>query len=314
EALPKDTKRAAHLGITLSNKLLSDLSNVAVESAITGALQIASNVQVDGKSIDLRTSGDIVKLSLEADEACDHCFEVGVSLGGRVTAEIPGVGTESAGLDGAAELVVPLTLTRGEDKSTAVELDFEQLAQIGASRVVARINDISKDWEDRLRRPLSNLILEVLGRKLKAVTLVEFDGPSFGLEGFELAPVALKSDAANGSVFAGFICHEAGHYIFGYLSGGGPFISEYHYAGTDGAMSSMDAGSPDAGSPDGGAGSAPPAVEGTPVGLQFQMHNFNEDGFCFSAGARTSGGVAVREGELQIGIRDVRFTSSSVPE
>lgn len=381
ENLPEDDDRPTHFGVTLSNDLLSDLANVAVEPLVKGALQIVSSVEVDGKSVDLRTTGDIVKLTLEADEACDHCFRVGADLGGGLVADIPGVGTKTASLDGTAQLVVPLMLTRGDDKSTAVKLDLAQLGSIGASRIVARINGISRDWENKLRRPLSDLILEVLKRKLEPVTLVEFDGPSFGLEGFEVAPVQLESDAANGSVFAGFSTNidalntddiagvqpvtgladgqnialsfqpKLVGRLLSLLIGHGDVARRYTRDGeaTDGgdlhvtletftagdaatpvapdagpappdaARGGADSGSPDAGMPDatmvdaGGADAGGPRPRSLPVGLEFQMHNFKQDSFCFSAGARMTGGVAVRNGELDIGVRDVRFTSSTAP-
>jgi len=371
--LPEDDQRPAHFGITLSNDLLSDLADTAIEPVLKGLLGFVETVEVDGKSIDLQTSGEILDLSLEAHEACEHCFEVGIDLGGRLTADIPGVGTETAGLDGAAELVVPLMLTRGEDKSTAVKLDLAQFVDIGESRFIPRINDISRDWENKLRLPLGDVIRQILARNLEPVTLVEFDGPSFGIEGFELAPVELKSDAANGSVFAGFATNIAGlntESVAGVESvtalGEGQNIAlsfqpqmivrvlslligvdeiarrytrdgeaaeegNFHVtletftagetvrppagdAGMSTAGMSADVASGDVGVDAGDAAGTGAGETGLPVGLDFQMHNFDENGFCFSAGARMFGGIGVRDGDLEIGIRDVQFTSDSVPQ
>ena len=372
KALPDDDKRPAHFGLTLSNNLLSNLANVAVEPVIKGVLEIASTVEVGGQSVDLETDGDIVDLTLASHDACDHCFRVGADLGGGLIADIPGSGRQRANLNGTAQLVVPLILTRGDEKSSAVKLDFRQLAEIGASNVVARIDGIDRDWEEKLRGPLSDLILRVLDRELKPVTLVEFDGPSFGLKGFELAPVALTSDGDNGSVFAGFSANVAALneesiegvepvtdlgegqdialsfqpklvvHLLSLLIGDGKVARQYTNDGeasesgdfhvtldtfnvgesagpprvdaggmsVDAGMSSLDAAGPDAAMADtGGAGGG----SDMPVGLEFQVHNFNAGGFCFSAGARMFGGLDVTDGDLQIGIDGVRFTSDTVP-
>jgi hypothetical protein len=209
DALPEKSSRPAHFGLTLSNGLLSRLADGVVGPAITGVLELASTVRVSGQSVNLEADGDVVDLSLAAHDACDHCFEVGVDFGGGIVASIPGVGERRADLRGGGALVAPLTLEEGDDRSAAVKLDLGQLARIGASSVDAELAGISQEWRQRLQGPVSRLIERRLSERLGALTLVEFDGPSFGLEGFELTPVALKSDGDEKSVFAGFSANVA---------------------------------------------------------------------------------------------------------
>lgn len=368
--LPKREKRPAHFGLTLSNDLLTNLANIAVEPALKGVLELASTVSVGGQKVDLETKGDVVDLSLDAHKACDHCFRLGIDLGGAITADIPGTGKQQANLDGGANLVVPLFLDKGDKKSAAVKLDLDQLAKIGASKVNARIAGISDDWERRLRGPLSDLLLKTLANNLEPVTLLEFNGPSFGIDGFELTPVVLQSDDSHGSVFAGFatniealneesipgvtavtdlaedqnialsfqpqlILHALSLLIGGkgkksvarrYTSDGdasetGNFHVTLESFGvgaeaTTGTTTMRDAGMPDGGfsSADAASMSGDPATMPsgeTPVGLGFMVHQFGSGAFCFSAGARMDGGVAIRDDIVDVAIHDVEFTSDS---
>lgn len=202
-------KRAPHFGLTLSNALISKFANTAVDPILRAALEIAKVVNIDGQSVDLSTDGDIVDLQLKAADVCDHCFEVTVELGGGLTASIPSVGTRRANLDGVVQFVAPLILDEGENKSAAVKLDLRKFGDYGVETITPRIIDpndnLSDDWKRRLRGALSDLLKRVLDNRLaETATLIEFNGPSFGLDGFELTPVALRSDADQGSVFAGF--------------------------------------------------------------------------------------------------------------
>jgi hypothetical protein len=209
EALPEKSSRPAHFGLTLSNGLLSRLADGVVGPAITGVLELASTVRINGQSVNVEADGDVVDLSLAAHDACDHCFEVGVEFGGGIVASIPGIGERRADLRGGGALVAPLILEEGDAKSAAVKLDLGQLARTGASSIDVELGGISEEWRQRLQGPVSRLIERRVSQRLGALTLVEFDGPSFGLEGFELTPVVLESDADAEAVFAGFSANVA---------------------------------------------------------------------------------------------------------
>ncbi len=204
EETGEESERPAHFGLTLSNGLLSRLADTVAAPVIAGALEIVSSVHVNGESIEVSTDGDVVDLTLGAHDACETCFRVGVDLGGSVTARIPGLGQRETRLAGGGGLVAPLELAPGDEKTAAVKLDLGQLAEVGASNLDARLPALSEEWRQRLKGPLSSLIERELAQRLGAVTLIEFDGPSFGIEGFELTPVALESDAEHEAVFAGF--------------------------------------------------------------------------------------------------------------
>lgn len=369
--------RPAHFGLTLSEGLLSDLANLALEPVLESALAFASTVKIDGQSVNLDTDGDVLDVELTADEACDHCFGVTTQLGGEILAEIPSFGSERANLGGDFHFVAPLFLAPGDDKSVAVKLDLEKFAEYGATDVSARLLNFSDAWESELRGPLSNLIQSAVDNHLdEAVTLLEFNGPSFGLEGFELTPAVLQTDDEQGSVFAGFSANIAAlneetisgvesvtdlgpdqnialsfqpelvlHVLAlligadevarrytgeGAADANGPFhvtldafeageradaseVEPDSFSGDEvlsdvGAVSMADVASSDvdsrASSSDGRA---------TPFDLDFAVHRFETGGLCFSAGAQALGNAGIQDGDLSIGISDVKFTGDGVP-
>jgi len=209
DAFGEPDQRPPHFGLTLSNELISKFANTAIDPILEAVLEIASVVNIDGQSVDLSTDGDIVDLQLSADDTCNHCFAVTVDLGGRLVASIPSIGTRRANLDGVVKFVAPLVLDEGDEKSAAVKLDLRKFGEYGVETITPRIidpkNNLSEDWRRRIRRALSDLLKRTLDKRLaEKATLVEFAGPSFGLDGFELTPVALRSDGDQGSVFAGF--------------------------------------------------------------------------------------------------------------
>lgn len=194
----------AKFGLTLSNTLLSDIVNTVLHPVLKSALKVASSVRVAGQNIQLDSEGDILQLQFESAEACDHCFRVSGSLNGSITASIPSLGQRRANLAGGFSLVAPLVLEPGDEKAAAIKLDLDQLADIGSSNINARLTGISSEWANRLQGPVSRLLMSRLTDRLEPVTLVEFQGPSFGIDGFRLTPVQWQTDADHQSVFAGF--------------------------------------------------------------------------------------------------------------
>jgi len=214
DELGSPERRPAHLGLTLSDDLISRLANVAVRPALEAALEIASTIRIQGQSVELETEGDVVDLQVAADESCDHCFELTASLGGVISARNPTFGARRANLDGSIRLVAPLLLEEGDEKSAAVKFDLGAALENGLESVGAGISDpdgnVPETLRSEIRGVLSRIVERTLGEQLREeVTLVEFDGPSFGLEGFELTPVALRSDGGRGAVFAGFSANIA---------------------------------------------------------------------------------------------------------
>lgn len=198
------SRRRTHFGLTLSDELVSQLADFAVDPVVEGALALASTVSIEGQRVSLESEGDVVDIAVEADEACDHCFRLGVQLGGAIVARFPGGSTRRATLGGSMGLVAPLVVGEGDGKSSAVKFDLGEAADLAAVSVEPSLRGISPEFADALRAPLSRLLRNRLTERLKPVTLVEFDGPSFGIEGFELTPTRLRSSEEAGAVFVGF--------------------------------------------------------------------------------------------------------------
>lgn len=194
----------AQFGLALHTSLLGDILDLVMRPALDAALTLASTVQVNGESVSVRTSGDLVDFDVSADPACDHCFRVESTFDGTVIADIPSYGRESAHLGGSFAIVAPLLLERGETADAALKFDLPAMVEVGRSTLSAKLGGVSTDVADMLEGPLSRLLLDELARQLDPITIVEFDAPSFGIPGLKVAPVELVTDAQSNTVFAGF--------------------------------------------------------------------------------------------------------------
>jgi hypothetical protein len=194
----------AQFGLALKAELIGDIADIVIQPVIDAALTVGASVRIDGERVELNTVGQTVDLDISADPACDHCFRISAGLGGSVVADIPNWGQERADLGGSVAIVAPLLLERGETSDAALKLDLPAFVDVGRSSLSARLGGISDDAADLLEGPVTDFLLEILQRKLRPVTLVEFDAPSFGIPGFEILPVQLVTDDTTGAVFAGF--------------------------------------------------------------------------------------------------------------
>jgi|GEM_PF-3300013 len=194
----------AQFGLSMKTSLIGDILDIVLQPTLDAALGAISNVEIAGQSIGLSSSGQLLSLGVESSSACEHCFSVGGNLGGRIRATIPGIGSKTANLGGALNIVAPLMLAKGDDSDAALKLDLPAYAAIGQSSLSARLSGIDSDLVDMLQGPLSNLLFNTVGRRLKPVTLFEFNAPSFGIPGFEVLPVQLVTKGDTGTVFAGF--------------------------------------------------------------------------------------------------------------
>ncbi|MGM0558592.1 MAG: hypothetical protein ACQEVA_19560 [Myxococcota bacterium] len=199
-----DGDRPAQFGIALKSNIISDIANIVLEPTIDAALNLASTVTIQGQSVDLESRGQLLELNVEPDNACENCFRVGGDLGGTLVADIPALGVRTANLGGSLSLVAPLILTAGDEAAGALKLDLRELANVGQSSLAANIDGIDPDWASLIESPLSDLLLRELTRTLDPVTIIEFDAPTFGIPGFQVLPVQLKTNGDTDTVFAGF--------------------------------------------------------------------------------------------------------------
>ena len=194
-----------HLAVTLRDELLNDVVDRAVRSGLAKALTFADEVSLaTGQTIGLTTEGEVADVGLFPDKACDECLRVDGRLGGSVTLKLPVLGEQKVPLTGAFSVVAPVAFGRTDDGRAAVKLDLARAAELGRSQVDPEVTQLPPTWWKLIESPLSNLMVEAITKDLAPVTLFTFEGPDLGIEGLELVPAKLVSDAKRGVVFAGF--------------------------------------------------------------------------------------------------------------
>lgn len=194
----------AQFGLSMKTSLIGDILDIVLQPTLEAALGAISNIEIAGQSVGLSSTGQLLSLAVESDSACEHCFSVGGNLGGRIRADVPGLGQHTANLGGSLNIVAPLVLGKGSDSAAALKLDLPAYADMGESLLSARLAGIDPTLVNMLEGPLSNLLSNTVARHLKPVTLFEFNAPSFGIPGFEVLPVELVTKGDTDTVFAGF--------------------------------------------------------------------------------------------------------------
>lgn len=194
----------AQFGLSLKTSLIGDILNIVLQPTLDLALASVSSISVGGERIGLSSTGQLLTLDVSADSACANCFGIGGNLGGKIMADIPGMGRKIANLGGSMHIVAPLLLDRGATSDAALKLDLPAFVDIGRSSLSARLGGVDSDIANLLEGPLSQLLFRTVADRLSPVTLIEFDAPSFGIPGFKILPVNLVTNGQTGTVFAGF--------------------------------------------------------------------------------------------------------------
>lgn len=325
----------AQFGLAIKTDLLNEIANTALQSTLKSGLQALSKVDVGGgQRVEVRTSGDVVNLKVEASDACEHCFRLGGDLDGAVSLDIPVVGRQRANLDGTLSIVAPLIVERGKNGGGVLKLDLAQAARIGKSSMRARLGNIRSSWARVLQSKLSDILLENLVEDVDAVELVSFDSPDFGIPGLEVYPVELVSDAKSGTIFAGFATN-----IEGLQSDIGiepvtdldddqnlaiAFNPNLVVHGVS-LMMKKDVvprtyttdGRPLRGGPAHASISGVRFTKGRvgelPMLLDFRVFNMPQNGICFWFDGRAEGRIALRGKNLEVSLTELDITQSSIP-
>lgn len=194
-----------HFGVSMRDELLNDVVDRAVGAGLAKALTFVEDISLaSGQTIGLQTKGEIADLGLFPDKACEQCLRIDGRLGGSVTLKLPVLGAQTVPLKGAFSVVAPVEFGRTDDGLAAVKLDLGKAAELGRSNVDPEITQLPPTWWKLIEAPLSKLMVEAVTRDLPPVTLFTFKGPDLGIEGLEIVPAKIVSDAKRGVVFAGF--------------------------------------------------------------------------------------------------------------
>ena len=328
-------EEAAQFGLALKTDLLNDIANKALQSTLKTGLQSLSKVDIgEGQKIDVRTSGDVVNLKIEASDACEHCFRLGGDLDGAVSLDVPLVGRQRANLEGTLSIVAPLIVARSKSGGGVLELDLSEAARIGKSSLNTRLSNIRSSWARVLQSKLSDILLEKLMEDLDDVELLSFDSPDFGIPGLEIFPVELVSDADSGTIFAGFATNITGLQSDIGIEPVTELEDDQNLAlafnpnlvahGVS-LMMQKDVvprtyttdGEPLRGGPAHASINAVRFTKGRvgelPMLVDFQVFNMPDSGMCFSFDAQAEGRIALRGENLEVSLTELDITDASVP-
>jgi hypothetical protein len=332
---PDGGSAPAQFGLALQTDMLEEVANTALQATIKSGLQALSKIDVGGgQQIDVRTRGNIVNLSIEASDACRHCFKVGGDLDGAVGLDVPLVGRQSANLDGSLNIVAPLLVERGKNGGAVLKLDLPEAARIGKSTLNARLTNLRSSWARVLQSKLSDVLLQRLMKDVDPVDLLSFDTPDFGIPGLEVFPVELVTDAKTGVIFAGFATNieglqaDVGIEPVTNLEGDQNIAFAFNPNLVVHGVSLMmkkdvvprtysTDGEPMRGGPAHAVVNAVRFTKGRvgelPMTIDFSVFNMPESGFCFWFDGSASGRIALSGQNLAVSLTDVAITQSSVP-
>lgn len=194
-----------HIGVAVRHEVLNEVVDRAMRDGLQKALSFTESVSLaTGQKIGLTTDGSIADVGLYPDSSCDECLRVEGRLGGSLTVKLPVLGSQKVPLQGTFTLVAPVMFARGEDGRSQVKLDLAQAAKLGKSHVDPEVTQLPPTWWKVVKGPLGELMIEAMTRDLPPVTLFSFQAPDLGIDGLEIAPARIVSDAKRGVVFAGF--------------------------------------------------------------------------------------------------------------
>ncbi len=194
-----------HFGVTLRSAVLNRIVQLALKDGMARALDLTDTITLaSGQSLSIKTDGAVADLAVYADKACDHCLRVAGKLDGTLSVKVPILPIQRVPLNGTFSLVAPIEFARNSKGNSEVRLNLEKMAEIGKSSLDAQAAQLPPTWANVLKGPLSAKLMSAVAAKLGAVTLLEFNGVGLGVEGLEIFPAQLKTDAAKGMIYLGF--------------------------------------------------------------------------------------------------------------
>lgn len=328
-----------HFGVAVKDHVLDEVVARALNAGLEQALTFADEIALaTGQAIRIAASGNVAEIGLFPDKACEACLRVDGRLGGELAIKLPVLGTQKVPLTGTFSLVAPVEFATTSSGEAAVMLDLGKAAKVGKSQVRPEVTQLPPTWWRVIESPLGKLMLEAITKNLEPVTLFRFRGPDLGIEGLEVHPATIVSNAATGVVFAGFRTNLAAAFPAG-SSGMTPqtklgknediAVAVDARVITAAAAALLHSGklsrtwTPDGKpSPDGeihvtmrevSIGASDDAGK-TPVTLGFRAWNLPKEKKCWWADANATGSVEVRDDKLlSVAVDEVKLGESSMP-
>jgi hypothetical protein len=337
ETPPSGDDLPVHFGVAIRESVLDKVVDRAVNAGLQKALAFSEKISLaTGQKLGLETKGEVADLGLFPDDACDECLRIDGRLGGQIRVKLPVLGAQSVPLKGSFSLVAPVQFERAESGRAAVKLDLARAAELGKSHVDPEVTQLPPTWWKVIEGPLGELMLEAATKDLEPVTLFEFDGPDLGVDGLEILPARIVSDARRGVVFAGFSSNlaapiEAGEGLkprtdLGKNENFAVAVDSRVFRPLAVAMMQSEKLSrrwtrDGAANPEGQVRVSirdfelGDATDGSrPYAMTFRAWNLPEEGKCWWADARASGQLAMaKDTRLDVSIEDAKIEDSSLP-
>jgi hypothetical protein len=314
----------------MRSSVLNRMVELALHDGLATALDLTDTVALaSGQTISVKTDGTAADLAIYADKSCDHCLRVAGKLDGTIAVKVPVLPIQRVPLTGSFSLVAPIEFARNQAGKSEVRLNLQKMAEIGKSTINAEIAQLAPTWANVLKAPVSQKLMAAVVGKLGAVTLLEFNGPNLGIDGFEMYPTSLKTHADKGLIYLGFGSNLAG------AGGLEPFMDLGTNENTALSMSptimipALQAGLKaskiarrytDDGK-DAPTGPLHLTVQSFTPGadanalssLSFRLSNLPNDGQCYWVDAQAQASMAVKDDKLVMTVKSVDLKDSSLP-
>lgn len=328
-----------HLGVAARLSLVDEGAQHALTLAFTEALRFTEKVgDATQDQVDVRLEGVVTGLKLTASDACPSCVRLQGALGGQVWLKVPILGERAFPLAGQVSLVLPLQLGPGKTSAGALILDPKLAAEVNRSELTVQIEKLPPPWSGSLEKALAQTLLKVLGERVAPVTLVEIDPPDVGIQGVEILPTTVVTDAKEGTLFIGMTSNlppakgkPKGLARFTAIPAGSNLS-----VAVDPAIlvpilgASMEAGLVSRGYTLEGADSAAGplfmtlstfSTEQTPAGggdnpfeIGLRLWSLGEEGPCFWADTQMAGALRLDRGQIELDVKEAKLTETSMPD
>ncbi len=193
-----------HAGVVLRTEFLNEVASVATERLMGDALSLTDQISIaSNKSVSVKTEGKVIDFEISADPACENCVRIDGKLDGKVAVKVPMLPIQRAPLRGTLKLVAPLEFER-EGNDAVLIIDGEKWAKLGKSDLNAEIARLPPTWSKILQGALSDKLLASLGKTVGRVKVFTIRAADLGIEGLQLIPAKIITDAKKKTIFAGF--------------------------------------------------------------------------------------------------------------
>lgn len=327
-------KAPVHVGVAIRYELLNEIIGRTTQALLTTGLQVAkSQLKLDAMKIDFSVTGKPLDLEVTAADACDHCFRITGKLGGGLKINSP-ILQNSIPLRGEFSFVAPVQLQPDPEGGARLMLDLAEVARYTKGAIIEpELKQLPPAITRVVELPLTRALTEQLMASLEPVELFDYRGPDLGVEGLEIVPATLRSDAASKTLFVGFATNlpgmdDAMEPVAALEQGESLALSVHPQMVLHALRILMNKGKvprsytlQGEASPQGTANVVLTSLRTGAVGggqaeglaLGFKGFNVADGGPCFWFDAVARMRAAIRDGKVVVEVQEVNFTNSSLP-